>query len=266
MKDVVLSMAQMCSVVGDIRGNFERMRSLAESVRGRSDIICFPECSLTGYDSDNPLPLSIKMDEIWVDKISLLSEELNLNIIFGFMERERSDLFITQALSDREGGITVYRKTHLGRRERDKFVQGNYIHAIMLPEAVIGLELCWESHFPDITTKLRREGAEVILISYASPLPPGKRRDTWMKHLPARAYDNGVFVGAVNAVGDNGYGTVFGGGAMVFDPKGNILAEHFGQDDFVTTVKLSASDKDRLGSDDKMNNTDYFLHRRNDLY
>jgi predicted amidohydrolase len=113
---------------------------------------------------------------------------------------------------------------------------------------------------------MRKNGAEIILISYASPLSPDKRRETWMRHLPARAYDNGVFIGAVNMVGDNGRGTVFGGGIMAFDPKGRTIAEHFSEDDHVVTFELSSSIHDALGSDEDMGNTDYFRYRRNDIY
>ena len=45
MKDIILSLAQMRSVVGDTQGNFERMRRLTETVRGSSDMIYFPEAS-----------------------------------------------------------------------------------------------------------------------------------------------------------------------------------------------------------------------------
>jgi len=182
------------------------------------------------------------------------------------MERCGTQMFITQAISDREGKMHIYRKTHLGRKERIKFVPGTDLPVFKLPEAAIGIQLCWESHFPDITTKMRKMGAELILIPYASPRPPGDRRDIWMKHLPARAYDNGVFVGAVNAVGDNGTELVFGGGIMIFDPKGNVIGEHFSDENSVITIRLSSTLRNRLGTDDEMKNTDYFLYRRDELY
>ncbi|MDR2698949.1 MAG: hypothetical protein LBB30_04670 [Candidatus Methanoplasma sp.] len=266
MKDIVLSLAQMRSVAGDVRGNFERMRLLAESVRHCSDIICFPEACLTGYETNDPEPFCISTGDACISDVSGLSKEYGLNIVFGFMEKHGSDLHISQALSDRSGEIRIYRKTHLGRKERKKFIPGNSVPVFELPEGRVGVQLCWESHFPDISTKMRKEGAELILISYASPLPPIRRRDTWMRHLPARAYDNGIFIGAVNAIGDNGAGVVFGGGIMAFDPKGSNIAEHFGREDHVVTVKLRSALIDRLGTDEDMGNTDYFLYRREDLY
>jgi predicted amidohydrolase len=266
MKDITLSLAQMHSVVGDTDGNLDHMKEMIGNVRGYSDIICFPEASLTGYDADDPNNFCIDGSDPRISEISDLSKKYDINIIFGFMEKQGHDMFISQVLSDRGGNISFYRKTHLGRKERRAFVPGNQIPVFRLPEATVGLQLCWESHFPDISTKMRKDGAEIILISYASPLPPDKRRETWMKHLPARAYDNGVFIGAVNMVGDNGTGTIFGGGIMAFDPKGRILAERFVNDDVVVSVNLSSSIQNKLGSDEHMGNTDYFLYRRDDIY
>lgn len=266
MKDVILSLAQMRSAVGDAEGNFESMKRLAGSVRGSSDIICFPEACLTGYEAGDPGPFCISAEDPLISKIGEVSKEYDLNVIFGFMERNGPDIHMTQAVSDRTGNLHMYRKTHLGRKERKSFTPGNDIPIFRLPEAAVGIQICWESHFPDISAKMRKDGADLILISYASPLRPDIRRETWMKHLPARAYDNGVFVGAVNAVGSNGRGTVFGGGAMAFDPKGNVIAEHFGTEDSVVTVRLSSSASNCLGADDDMGNIDYFLYRRDDLY
>lgn len=266
MKDIILSLAQMRSAVGNLQGNFDRIRHLTESVKDNSDIICFPEACLTGYETRDPEPFCISLEDAAISDMSRLSKECGINIVFGFIERNGGSLHVTQALSDISGKMHIYRKTHLGRQERKRFVPGDTIPTFELPEATLGIQLCWESHFPGISAKMREKGADITLISYASPLSPSNRREIWMKHLPARAYDNGIFVAAVNATGDNGNGMVFGGGIMVFDPKGNVICEHFGKDDFVATVKLSSSLRNSLGSDDEMGRTDYFIYRRNDLY
>ena len=266
MKDVVLSLVQMHSAVGDTDGNLKNIELLTEEVKGRSDIICFPEACLTGYETADPEQFCISLDDDRISAVSDISRECGANIIFGFMERNGQDMHITQAVSDTSGRIGIYRKTHLGIRERKKFIPGNEIPVFKLPEASVGVQLCWESHFPGISAKMRKGGADIILISYASPLRPDIRKETWMKHLPARAYDNGVFVGAVNAVGDNGRGITFGGGAMAFDPKGNVIAENFSEKDLVVTVELQSSFRSRLGSDEDMRNIDYFRYRRDELY
>jgi N-carbamoylputrescine amidase len=46
-----------------------------------------------------------------------------------------------------------------------------------------------------------------------------------MRHLPARAYDNGVFIVACNQTGANGAGMAFPGVAVAIGPDGRVLAE-----------------------------------------
>ncbi len=265
MKDIRLSLVQMGSVVGDTDGNLQRMIQKINELSG-SDIICFPEACLTGYTSDDPGPHSISSDDERIKILCKNAKISDITIIFGFIERDGEDLFITHAVADGTGKIGFYRKTHLGRGERSAFRPGDVISAFDSPLSRIGIQLCWESHFPDITCKLRKEGAEIVLISYASPLGGDRRRDIWMRHLPARAADNCVFVGAVNGVGDNGKGVRLGGGCIAIDPKGKVIGEYFGDDEHVLTVDLLSKHKDALGTDDNMGSIDYFMYRRDDLY
>ena len=85
-----------------------------------------------------------------------------------------------------------------------------------------------------------------------------------MNSLPARACDNGLYVAACSAVGDNGKGNVFGGGMMVLDPKGNIISEYYGTDEHSITVDIGG----KLPRDgpETMSNISYFDRRRPELY
>lgn len=265
MKDLTLSLIQFDPVLGRSNENCQRV---IEHIRGSSDsdIICFPEASLTGYTSNTPERFSISSSDDNILKIQNVAKELDLTVVFGFLERNGGEHHITQAIVDNEGVMNLYRKTHLGRSERGSFTPGNTITSFETSNAKVGLQLCWESHFPEISGRLRKDGAEVILISYASPLGGSRRKDIWMRHVPARAADNCVFVGVVNAIGDNGEGTVFGGGSIVFDPKGKVIGENFSENERRLTVKLSSADKDVLGTDENMGSIDYFRYRREDLY
>lgn len=266
MRDTRVSLVQMRSVVGRIDENLEKILDRVNDLSGKTDIICFPEASLTGYTSEEPRQHSVRSDDPRIKRISEEAVRSKATIIFGFLEDAGDKFFITQAVAGPEGNIDLYRKTHLGRNERNSFSAGDVISAFYTPAAKIGIQICWESHFPGISCKLRKEGAEIFLISYASPLGGERRRDIWMKHLPARAADNCVFVAAVNAIGDNGKNVNMGGGSIAFDPKGRVIDEYFGNDEHVLTVDMPSKHKDALGSDDNMGSIDYFRYRREDLY
>lgn len=252
--------------MGEPDVNLEKMIGHIRTLSSGSDIICFPEASLTGYTSAGPERFSLKLSDCRIKDLEKAAVDNDVTIVFGLLEQSDTGNHITQVIIDEDGVLNTYRKTHLGRGERTSITQGEVIMPFRTPKATVGMQICWESHFPEITCKLRKGGAELILISYASPLGGQRRRDVWMKHLPARASDNGVFVGAVNSVGDNGKGSVFGGGSIVFDPKGNVLGEYFGPDEIVLTINLSSKVKDALGPDDDMGNIDYHIYRREDLY
>jgi predicted amidohydrolase len=112
---------------------------------------------------------------------------------------------------------------------------------------------------------LRDKGAELILIPHASNLGGSKRKEVWMKSLVARAYDNSVYVAACNAVGDNDRGSVFGGGVLVLDRKGNIICEDFNGKESVVFADLKAySHADDEGN--RMSELRYFKKRRPELY
>lgn len=46
-----------------------------------------------------------------------------------------------------------------------------------------------------------------------------------MRHLPARAFDNGTFVAAVNQTGENGSGLTFPGLALAIGPDGYLISK-----------------------------------------
>ena len=68
--------------------------------------------------------------------------------------------------------------------------------------ARMGMQLCLESHMPELALEQSRQGAFLIAMGFASPREaPHEKLERWMRYLPARAYDNGVYVVAANQSG-----------------------------------------------------------------
>ena len=90
------------------------------------------------------------------------------------------------------------------------------------------MQICYDTHFPEATTAQALAGAEMIFMPHSSSaLPTGaetreEKRTRWLRYLPARAYDNSVFVVVVNQI-DKERGIP--GIAMALDPWGKLLAE-----------------------------------------
>ena len=263
MKDIRLTLVQMRSTVGDIRSNLDRMASFISSTD--SDIICFPEMCLSGYTTSAPDAYALDPEDPAVSRVRDLSDETDTAIVFGFMERNPSGRpFLRQEVTGCSSNIGHYKKTHLGQNESKVFQPGDSLPVFSVKGITLGLQLCIESHIPDISQSYRSKGAELILMPFANGNSGDRRRSVWYSYLPARASDNGLFVAATSAVGDNGLGTVFGGGMIVLGPKGNTIGEYYGTDEHSITVDIGG-ELPRDGPE-TMSNISYFDRRRPELY
>ena len=246
--------------VGELERNcgtiIDFSRKAAES---GSDIVCFPEMSLSGYAMPKSFDLCLSKDSPEIGGIVDLSGELDLAIVFGFAEEGN---FISQAVAEKGKLIGIYRKTHLGQNEKPCAAPGAELPVFGLSKADIGIQLCVESHYPEISGTYGVKGADIILMPHASGLNAERRRATWNKVLPARAYDNTVFVAACNQFGDNGAGTRFSGGACFLDCRGNLISEDF-SGECMLTADLDGTEQDELRTDGNRDmRTLYYLDRR----
>lgn len=259
METLRLSMVSMNSKVGDIGGNRGGIIGMMSQLASDDvDLVCFPELSLTGYSSEHSPGLARPMDDPDVMAIVDASADSGVAVCFGTVEEGP---YITQVVAEDGRIVGSYRKTHLGERESPVFLAGDAIEPIRLRKAVVGVQTCWESHFPLITAEYAMKGADLILMPHASGLAGERRIGTWDRILPARAYDNTVFVAACNMSGDNGYGTVFGGCAVVYDVRGNRIAGD-GSGGCVLTVDLDPGDMDRIRAPGYVSMRDlYFLDK-----
>jgi len=144
------------------------------------------------------------------------------------------------------------------------FKPGNRISLFETHGIKFGIQLCYDAHFPELATRMAVDGADVIFMPHASPRgTPQEKLDSWMRHLSARAFDNGVFIVACNQVGGNQKGLEFPGLAVVVGPSGNILTEKTTGRESMLVTDLKADDLSDV-RDHKMR---YFLpNRRPELY
>ena len=147
-----------------------------------------------------------------------------MDLLVGFMEQEEHQYFLTHGIWRANGTADFYRKTHLGARESEIFCPGDGLEVFSLSCGLrIGFQICVETHFPEITQTYSLRGTEVIFAPHASPLSAEKRRELWEKYIPARSYDNRVYMACCNLLDP----VRFGGGCMATDPRGEVIASSF---------------------------------------
>jgi len=263
MKDVKVTLVQMNHIAGDPEGNLRRMeKHILE--HSDSDIICFPEMCLSGYTTDGPERFALNPDHPCIQKVHSLAKEHNIAIVFGYLEENGLRSFMRQEIADGTDVPKYYRKTHLGRAESEVFTPGDSLPVFDVRGVCTGIQLCVESHIPDICQTYRSKGAELVLMPFSNGISGERRKKVWHSYMPARASDNGMYVLGCSAVGDNGLGAVFGGGLIAINPKGNIIDEYYGTDEHTMTIEIGG----KLPRDgpETMSNISYFDRRRPELY
>mgnify|MGYP004664341069 CR=1 FL=1 len=263
MKNLRVAACCMNSVVGDISGNSEKMCAIIRKASD-SDLILFPELCLTGYAMPRSMHFCLDEDSYEISKILDCSSENGIIICFGYADREHH---IRQVVAENGCIVGRYDKTHLGEREINSVIPGNTLEPICTSKVRLGIQICWESHFPEITGTYALKGADIILMPHASGLTGTRRKTTWDRIMPARAYDNTVFTISCNATGDNGLGTCFGGGSCILDPRGRILAEDYSGSSIIF-ADLDGTEMESIRSHKKesMSNLYFLDKRRPEIY
>ena len=231
-------------------------------------LICFPEMNLTGYvHNETAGDWAQSIPGPATHALAELARETGVTILAGMAEKDTDGrLFIVHLAANPDGRLDVYRKLHLAPPEQAIFTPGDEVSLFEVASLTCGIQLCYDAHFPELTTRMALGGADIIFVPHASPSRGQTARDkhkSWMRHLTARSYDNGLFIVACNQTGRNGNGLEFPGNAVVIDPSGNILAKKLDDKEGLVVVDLEGSALEHV----RGHRMRYFLpNRRPDMY
>jgi predicted amidohydrolase len=267
MRDFKVAAVCMHSETGEIRKNLDRTASyVSKASEAGANAVCFPELSLTGYCLQDPNRVYKELgQDAVIESVLHMARDKNVIIIAGLVERSLKDKpYISQIVAGPRGLMGVYRKTHLSPPEAEKYEAGQEITVFSNHEVTFGIQLCYESHFPEISTVMALQGVEVLFLLHASPRgEPAEKMESWLRHIPSRAFDNGVYVVACNQVGTNKEGLDFPGVAMAVGPDGRIMESYMGKEEGLMFADLHAGFLDEV----RKHRMRYFLpNRRPELY
>jgi len=196
------------------------LKAVADKER-EVDFFCLPELFDTGFDYTRLNLLAEEIPGETVNALSLFAEEFGSYIIAGIAEKCKGKIFDSVVLISPKGKVLcVYRKTHLFQEEKNHFCSGDTLIVVNIGKYRIGLQICYEIRFPEISRALTLNGAKIIFTSAAFPL---ERIDHFMLLAKARAVENQVFHVAVNRVG-LGKGKIYGGRSLIVNPLGDVIA------------------------------------------
>jgi N-carbamoylputrescine amidase len=244
MKDIRIAAVIFNSAAGQVEHNLARMLPwIKKAKKEGADLICFPELNITGYstkpeikDCTESLPGPVS------ERLVQMANDNQIVILAGLAEKdEKGRIFASHLVVTPNKISGIYRKIHIAPPERSIFSPGNAVSLFEVEGIRLGIQLCYDVHFPELSTRMALDGADVIFMPHASPRgTPREKFDSWLRHLTARAFDNSVFIVACNQNGDNLKGLQFPGVAVVIDPSGDVLKDNVSGQEAMIVADLKA--------------------------
>lgn len=241
---------QMEVIAGNPETNRENVAKWIETVAKQEepDTIVLPEMWNTGYALPELPDIADRDGEPTKSFLSNLAKTYHINIIGGSIGNQKQGKFYnTSMVFNRQGELVYeYDKIHLvPMLDEPSYLTGGKqkVQTFELDHVKMGLIICYDLRFPELTRKLALDGAQVLHIVAEWP---AARRDHWKTLQVARAIENQFFVVSSNTVGTY-QNTDYAGESLVVDPWGTTSksAGKTNRETLTATLDLSAVPKIR---------------------
>lgn len=219
-----IAIYQMEIIPGEPEKNIEKVANWLSTLDD-VDIAVLPEMWNTSYTLEELVNITSEAGQREIEKLSELAKQYQINIVGGSIAVRVEDKIYNRAIVINKNGehIHQYDKLHLVPMldEPNYLTQGNNISIFEIDNVKMGVIICYDLRFPEISRKLALEGIEVLFVVAEWPI---ERISQFEKLLYARAIENQVYVIASNSIGkcDD---TVFGGKSMVINPLGEATTK-----------------------------------------
>jgi N-carbamoylputrescine amidase len=274
----VVGLVQMTCDVNPDKNLKKAIARIGEAARGGATIVCLQELFRSQYfcqKEDTALfALAEPIPGPSTQAIGKAAKQHKVVVVASLFERRAAGLYHnTAVVIDRDGSIVgKYRKMHIPDDplyyEKFYFTPGDLgfqVHDTSAGKA--GVLVCWDQWFPEGARLTALQGAEILFYPTAIGWLAGEAREmnlaqhqAWETIQRAHAIANGVFVCAVNRVGQEGQLT-FWGQSFVADPFGRIIAKASADQEEILLVAI-----DRAKIEETRQNWPFLRDRRIDAY
>jgi predicted amidohydrolase len=211
----------------DIEGNLGKIKESLE--RSESDLVIFPEMFLTGYSlGDDVHKMAIDPGSELFSEVQEICREHDRHLIFGFPERSseiKGQVHNSACIIGPDGIRGIYRKMHLVDfgpfEEWAYYTPGRDLVMFQMNGFNIGVIICYDIFFPELTKIYALNGADLVVCISASP---STTRVFFEKVMTARAIENTIYFAYSNLVGFDSRMDFWGGGALI-GPRGETVSK-----------------------------------------
>ena len=254
-----------------VAGNASLVTDLLKEAAGKgAQLAVFPECSLSGYvfeSKQQAMAFAQPVPGQLVQQLAELCRSLCMCAIIGILEKENGLLYNSAVLLGPSGIIGKYRKTHLPYLGVDRFVEKSAapFRVCETPVGKIGMQICYDLVFPEVSRVLMLRGAEILAVS--ANFPTGRGEKITGTVAASRAIENRVHIVSANRVGTE-QGFRFAGNSRIIDAAGETLAcaGPDCQEIIIANLDLNVSRQKHITFIQGCYELDYDQDRRPELY
>lgn len=221
-----ITIAQLNFHVGDISGNAQKVIETAHTLLAneQSDLVVFPELTLTGYPPEDLLLRPSLQKRIDRALKEICQAVQGIDVLLGCPYFVDGKLYNCAVLIH-DGELTsIYQKQHLPNYqvfdEVRYFTPGKQTQVVEVKGVPIGISICEDIWFEGPTRQAAAAGAKLMVNLNASPFHTDKQADREAA-LKSRVLESGVPIVYANLVGGQDE-LVFDGSSMLIDEKGQI--------------------------------------------
>jgi 5-aminopentanamidase len=239
------------------------------AVAGGAQIVVLPELATSGYvfrSADEARAAAVPADGDLLRRLGEAAARGRALVVCGFCELAADGRVLNSvALLDGSEVLATYRKLHLWGEEQQWFSAGEHPAPVVQTRyGRIGLAICYDLEFPELTRGLSLQGAELIALPANWPHEePLDGRPVLHSLAAMTAYWNKVFVAVCDRCGVE-RGSEFEGGSVIAGPHGSLLAgpvQDRGAEILYADCDLGRADDKRSGE-----HNDAFADRRPEHY
>ncbi|GEM_PF-86287 len=217
-----ICLAQTMSFRGKIDKNIRNHRYFVkQAIRLKSDLLLFPELSITNYEPDLASDLATHLEDEVFDEFQALANEGEITICLGMPLRTEQGIHIGMLIFQAEKPRTYYAKQVLHKDEEGYFVCGDQHRIVQIKDQKVGLAICYESLQVEHFKGVKELGASIYLASVAKSEGGIEKAFAYFPSL-AEEYKTPILMS--NAIGsaDN---FISMGNSAVWDNKGKLLGQ-----------------------------------------
>ena len=230
--------------------NIKKAGSLIEIAASEgARIIALPQLFNTGWfpasiDKSN-FSLAEEADGQTITSLSETAVKTKSVLIAPIFEKEGERFFNTAFIIGPTGEVLgKYRKVHVPQiplwEERSYFAPGDLGFPVFKTDvATIGVQLCWDTFFPEGFRLLALKGAEIIFVPTGAAFFHSHKK--WERAIAAAAHSNSLFIMRINRVGAEGP-QEFYGRSFTVRPDGEFVSEPSGASEGVVLSQIDLSD------------------------